>query len=518
MKRPFLFYPFLFALFPVLALFSHNVGEVNFSEILLPAMILLVLTSILLILFRVFLDDIKKTAILAAVFLVLSMSYMHVYHSTDWEIAGFVIGRHRHLMPIWVMLFICCSYFIRKTQRNLIDFTKILNVLSIILVMIPLVTIGSHNFKTNKPIWDPEAMEKIEAEKHHSEVPDKLRDIYYIILDRYPDANTLERVWNFDNKKFINYLTKKGFFVASESRSNYLKTAHSLASSLNAQFINFLGDEMGKESNDWLPLYQMLQDYKVQRFLKRQGYKYLHFGSWWGPTSKNKHADMNFRLHRLPEFSSILFKTTLFFPIAVALGMDDRREEIRKRVLYKFDALSKIPKVNDSTFVFAHMIIPHSPYVFDRHGNFLSENEVSKKSRKENYIDQLLYTNTKLEALIDKLLSDSKIQPIIILQGDEGTFPEKYIREGKKFNWKHATKEELNEKMGILNAYYLPETDKNLLYPSITPANSFRLIFNLYFGTNLQLLPDDSFAFEDEHHLYSFFNVTDKVTTKSIIK
>jgi hypothetical protein len=512
MKRPFLIYPFFFALFPVLSLFSHNVGEVSVTEMLLPALALWTLTTILLGLFRLILGDIRKAAILTAVFLVLSMSYMHVYQSIDWEIAGFLIGRHRNLMPIWIILFGCCTYFIRRTQRNLIDFTKILNVLGLVLVMIPLVTIGSHKFKTNNNMWDPKAMEDIGTEQQLSVNPKNLRDIYYIILDRYTDADTLKRVWDFDNKEFLDYLTNRGFYVAAESRSNYLKTAHSLASSLNVQLINFLGKQVGGESDDWLPLYQMLQDYKVQRFLKKKGYKYLHFGSWWGPTSENIHADMNFKLRRLPEFSSTLFRSTIFFPVAIGLGMFDHREEIRKRVLYKFDALGKIPEMNEPTFVFAHMIIPHPPYVFDRHGNYLTETQVNKRSRKKNHIDQLIFTNMKIKALIDKLLLDSKIEPIIILQADEGTFPKRCIDEWPSFNWERATEAELKEKMGILNAYYFPNRTKDVLYPTITPVNSFRLVFNLYFSTNLELLPDKSYAFIDENHLYSFFNVTDKVT------
>lgn len=515
MKRPFLIYPFFFALFPVLSLFSHNVGEVSFTEMFLPALVLLILTTILLVLFRLILSDTRKAAIMAVVFLILSMSYIHVYQSIDWEIAGFMIGRHRNLMPIWVLLFGCWAYFIRRTRRNLIGFTKTLNVLGLVLVIIPLVTIVSHKFRTNNTMWHSKAIEGFGTEQQLSVNPQNLRDIYYIILDRYASADTLKQVWDFDNKEFLDYLTNKGFFVAAESRSNYLKTAHSLASSLNAQFINFLGKQVGEKSNDWLPLYQMLQDYKVQRFLKKKGYKYLHFGSWWAPTSENIHADMNFKLRQLPEFSSTLFRTTIFYPIAIALGMLDHREEIHKRVLYKFDALGEIPKMSEPTFVFAHMIISHSPYVFDRHGNFLTEDEVNKKSRRENYIDQLLFTNMKVKVLIDKLLSDSKIKPIIILQSDEGTFPERHFREGENFknlNWKRATDAELKEKLSILNAYYFPDVDNSALYPSITPVNSFRLVFNLYFGTNLQLLPDESYAFVDEYHLYSFFDVTDKVT------
>lgn len=512
MKRQFILHPFLCALFPVLSLFSHNVGEVPYFEIFVPSLVLLTFTALIIALFKPIFRDTKKAAILTTAFLILSLSYMHVYQSADWKIAGFNIGRHRNLMPTWLILFGCCTYFLKKTNRTLSDLSKILNILALFLVIMPLANIGFYKISTKNAVWDPHGMEELKTDKLDSTTPDTYRDIYYIILDRYPDAGTLKKVWNFDNSDFIEYLVDKGFYVASESRSNYLKTAHSLASSLNAQYINFMSDQIGEKSNDWLPLYKLLENYQVQRFLKKIGYKYLHFGSWWGPTSKNINADINFKLGRLPEFSSILFRTTIFFPIAVAFGMDDRREEICNRVIYKFDTLSKIAEIEEPTFVFAHMIIPHSPYVFDKYGNFLTESQVKNRSRRDNYIGQLIFTNMKVKRLIDKILSNSKIRPIIILQSDEGTFPERYIKDGPTFNWKRASEDELEEKLGILNAYYLPDTAKNVLYPSITPVNSFRLVFNLYFGQNLKLLPDRIYAFADENHLYNFIDVTDKIS------
>ena len=42
-----IFYPFLFALYPVLFLFSHNIEEVRFSVIWLPAASCLVLTTLI---------------------------------------------------------------------------------------------------------------------------------------------------------------------------------------------------------------------------------------------------------------------------------------------------------------------------------------------------------------------------------------------------------------------------------------------------------------------------------------
>ena len=73
-----------------------------------------------------------------------------------------------------------------------------------------------------------------------------------------------------------------------------------------------------------------------------------------------------------------------------------------------------------------------------------------------------------------------------------------------------ASDADLQEKMRILNAYYLPGVDRSALYESITPVNTFRLIFNLYFGSDLDRLEDISYA-HDMNPRYRFFDVTDIV-------
>jgi hypothetical protein len=55
------------------------------------------------------------------------------------------------------------------------------------------------------------------------------------------------------------------------------------------------------------------------------------------------------------------------------------------------------------------------------------------------------------------------------------------------------------DRFGILNAYYLPGINKDILYPTISPVNSFRIVFNQYFGAKLPLLPDRSYLFQEEN-------------------
>jgi len=53
--------------------------------------------------------------------------------------------------------------------------------------------------------------------------------------------------------------------------------------------------------------------------------------------------------------------------------------------------------------------------------------------------------------------------------------------------------------MANLIAYYFPNNGAGVLYPTITPVNTFRLVLNTYFGQDLTLLPDVSYysAYED---------------------
>ena len=80
------------------------------------------------------------------------------------------------------------------------------------------------------------------------------------------------REYGVDNQDFIDFLQSKGFYVASRSHSNYLKTATSLASSLSMDYINFLSEKKDEYGFDWQPIYDMLGNHRVGSFLKGKGY------------------------------------------------------------------------------------------------------------------------------------------------------------------------------------------------------------------------------------------------------
>jgi hypothetical protein len=506
----------MFAMFFILALYSANVAEVSPSAVAIPLISAMGFALLLLLPAWLIFRNAGKAAITVSIFLILFFSYGYVSNSVE----GLGIT-YKVLWPIWCILIICSAYLVKRTRRELQNLTVILSIVAIALVIVPTINIAANEIEAASQ--DITTTDNIDTNEVDLEKTDTLPDIYYIILDRYASASTLEEVYDFDNSEFLDYLSDNGFYVAPESSSNYPQTHQSLASSLNMKYINYLTEELGEDFSDLSPTYTMLQDYEVWHFLKSEGYKFIHVGSWWEPTRKNELADININYWEIPEFSMTLLKTTMLYPLALESStlplwlQSPFLEELRvgqwERVPYIFDQLSEIPNMKEPTFVFAHMLISHPPYVFNRDGSYLTEEEADTRSIQVNYIDQLVFSNSKVKELIDELLSSSETPPIIILQADEGPYPggqDKWEGKGEwkePVGWEEATEAELREKMRILNAYYLPNVSKDVFYPSISPVNSFRLVFNLYFDTDFELLPDRSYAYYKDHP-YKFFDVT----------
>ncbi|NIV42418.1 MAG: hypothetical protein GWN11_03835 [Candidatus Dadabacteria bacterium] len=111
--------------------------------------------------------------------------------------------------------------------------------------------------------------------------------------------------------------------------------------------------------------------------------------------------------------------------------------------------------------------------------------------------------------IIDIILTKSNPKPIIIIQSDEGHYARGYSY--SEPNLLKYSAEQLKYKFAIFNAYYFPDVDQNELYPTITPVNSFRLLFNTYFGQNYEMLERKHFN-KNYYKYYKFLDVTAKIT------
>ena len=151
--------------------------------------------------------------------------------------------------------------------------------------------------------------------------PGEKPDIYYFIFDRYARQDLLKAVYGYDNSEFIAALRQRGFFVADSAFSNYQRTTHSVISSLNFDYLDKLDTPATQGKSDWMPLYQMFQDFRIGQFLKGLGYE-MHFsGTWWEPTRRIAIADVTHNFYEMPELARFIYENSLIIDAANLIGL-----------------------------------------------------------------------------------------------------------------------------------------------------------------------------------------------------
>jgi len=503
---------FLFAVYPILFLFSYNIGQVAFSQILLPITLSLVFTGIIYLSLLFVLKDGDKTGLIVTIFLILFFFYGHILQQMEiWDIKHFNKGKH--LINLSAAIFFVSTYFIITAKKKLHNLTKIINFVALSLTILTVINIG---YAKLKPMLNSGNIKTYANNGTSFEIKYKgdspAPDIYYIILDAYASSGILEDIYKFDNSEFVEYLTNKGFYVAVDSCSNYATTFFSLASTLNMEYVNNIAEQLGEESDDRSIFYKMIRDNQVSRILKSMNYKIINFSSGWAGTAYISNSDMRFDCGIIDEFQLVLIRSTMLDYFVTRRLI---RPDARTRIQNMFSKLGEVCKIEGPKFVFAHFICPHPPFLFNENGEDISTEDLAYDgrlwSRNDLYLSQLKYVNKKVRILIDKILSDSKTPPIIILQADHGTASMGRPIGHLKTTDKH--KQIARERLHIFNAYYLPEEAGKLLYSDISPVNSFRLIFNACFGADYELLEDRSY-YSSYIRPYIITEVTDIVKTR----
>jgi hypothetical protein len=515
MKRARPFHVFLFAGFPVLFLFAQNADELALRDLTRPLLISVAGSIALLFVMSRILRDAVRAGLVSSAIIILFFSYGHVWEILKGPviggriIGGWTIDSDLYLLIPWAAICLGVLLIAIGARKYLNESTQILNVVALTLVLMS-------TFSILRSGGDPPASKgdcPQPLTQTASVTAKQPRDIYYLIFDRYGGAPTLKNTYGYDNSEFLAYLEDKGFYVASDSRANYPRTGHSLASSLNANYLDCLTERVSKNESNWGAVHDSLQDHQVGRFLQRAGYTYAHIGSWWDVTAKSPYADEDHSFQGSLGFSRLLYSLTLARPFGEYLGLSDPwRLTDYRRALLQLRTVRSMPQRPGPRFVFAHFLLPHEPYIFDAEGNYRPRSDEQRLGLRRSYIDQLVFTNRALRELLDVLLSGpEETRPIVVLQSDEGPHPVRYDIEGPDFDWTKASSAELNETFRILNAYYLPGITDPGLYPTITPVNTFRKIFDLYLGTHFGPLPDEAYVYADDDHPYRFERVTERL-------
>jgi hypothetical protein len=519
MKRSIVVHPFLFAAFPILFSLANNMDQFLVRASLGPLLAMSGLVLVCWLLVGFVLRSWAKAGLIIALFLLLFFSYEGFYYEIrDYAVGAGLsrVGTRMSLVAAWVILFVAGTYWLARTRRDLLNLTNVANAISACAVGISLVNVGVYELRAG-PELSGGTLASVIEDRQDLRPSTSLPDIYYIILDGYPSSGIAEEVYCYDNTPFLDHLTSMGFHVASDSRANYCQTAFSLASSLNMQYLDGLAERVGPNHQRLAPLLSLVHNSELVAFLKEHGYVTVAFATGWSITDI-RGADSYMSPRWTPdEFQTAVLDMTPLPFVMGRMGGVDEYDLHRQRILYAFEHLSDFTQGEAPVFVFAHIMIPHPPFVFGPDGeettpdypyslhdasSLIRKRRLTRDEYVAGYRDQLVFANSKVQSTLEAIISRSVEPPVIILQSDHGP--------GSLLNKEDLYGTYLKERMSILNAYYLPDGGDAQLYEEITPVNTFRVVLNAYFGTDLELLEDESY-FSTWSHPYAFINVTDEM-------
>jgi len=501
-------HPFLFSLFPVLFIYSQNIREISVQEIILPVLLILFAAVLLWLLARFIIKNTEKSGFIISLLLVLSFSYGHIYLLIDdFTLGNTDIGRHQYLLIPFAISFVVGTYYFVKTKVNLNNPSTISSVIAGAFIAIVLINIVTYNIENTDSFDSEQITTETSLATYDTTVETftprqgeikNYPDVYYIVLDGYMSSSSLKKFLNYDNQEFVSYLTNKGFNVNQESYSNYDGSTKSISSTFNMMYLP------GQKGLDSISEKMIAKNIVMQNF-KLAGYKIINIQK---PFEIEMMASSplidSVLCERNKYVDSQLLSMTVKTSILVFLLEKWEEQDLRDAALCQFSELPRQhQKFDEPIFVYSHTLIPHPPYVFGPEGEAVSSvrpQGLESWQNKDGYINGVMFANKKITQIVDELLTDPENPPVIIIQADHGF--------GIDVDSNKPSKENLEQRMSILSAYYLPGVEENLSDDVTTSVNTFRMIFNSYFNTDYDLLENKIYV-NDENNTDYWIDVTD---------
>lgn len=400
-------------------------------------------------------------------------------------------SRYIFLLPFTLITLLIAGFYIRKKQTLSVKTFAWLNLSFLVFILTDVANI------TLQLVSQGKSISAINSNLKFSPIPDSLkRNVYYLVFDEYASSLSLKQRFNFDNP-IDSILTKEGFAVIPKSVSNYNFTPFSIASTLNMSYLDgFKPDSI--TSKEYEIINSAIANNNVVNFLLDNNYRIFNLSIF-----DFDHHPSKLKSSFLPTGTILITRNTLFNHVLKDTEWFLYTRKSPFRFLYKKEVYSSNTNNNlilrefekklsseAPLFVYAHFEMPHPPFYYNSKGEERSEDEVLNEQLLPNqpveqYLNNVSYTNKKIEWLVNTIQSYEKGQAIIIIAGDHG------------FRDKASGIDHFRN----FNAVYLPASVKSgFSYDSCSMANEFRYIFNRAFNQNLPILKDSAIFLVDYKH------------------
>ena len=433
--------------------------------------------------------------------LILALSYGQV-HELLKNATGFLntLGHHSILGAVFVFLLLTGNGLILWKVRSGANATPALNLVGITLIVLAVIPVITHNINLDRAKRSAYAV--MRQEISFSGPDEQKPDIYFIVMDSYTRADGLEKDFGYDNTAFLDELKSLGFTVSDCSRPNYSFTELAISSTLNLNYLSSLGEQFSPGNTDLTPASALIQNNYARWQLEGLGYKTVQFktGYEWNDWKDadlfiTPNTDISWTAPVRP-FENMFLRGTIFRLVAdtskalrtgaIPFFAAERETQV-DRVWTMLDWLgNKLPQVEGPKFVYAHINVPHVPFVFMPDGSIVTDvnyyrGEKGYPTREElfitGYVNQVQFLNNRIPGIMRKIIENSNRPVIIILEGDHG------FRD--------------DNRMINLSAVY--SSDGRLMMDRHeTSVNIFRHIFNAYFNGEYPILENRTYISTSE--------------------
>ena len=451
--KNFILFPFLLAFFPSWILILKNYDEVIFQDILISLAIISISVIVWIVITKIIKNE-NKAALITGVGVGFFFYFGYVQDALDGiMIFNIPINKTSILLIISILIFIISTIYFVKSRKSFESTIKIANVITITLILVVALQFVIPGAYAEKP------------------------NVYHIILDEYTDNEILMKKFNYDNEKFLEFLNKNGFYMPDKSFSTFGSTPDELNLILNMDY---------PISSGWVSdAYQDLKTNKVMSTFSDQNYSVIETNSamrW------KDFSDVDTHLCYDVDFINSEFLDQVLRKSIIRYFMEQHQTDTRRDIVRcTFNELSEIAlQSNGPTYVFAHLYVPHPPFIFGPNGENVTpdHSEISGLQSWENpqgYLNQLIYATSEISVVITNIVENDP-NAIIILQGDTGTLTGTDIST--------TTIKDIYQSHSILYAVRIPDVNN---FENAIPVNTYRIIFNNYFDMNYEYL---------EHRIY----------------
>lgn len=492
-------HPFALGLGLILLFASGQVGRTSWPSLFISCALLAGLVAMNLAFWLIWVRDRRRAAIVASAVVMVVFSYNTFQFVLQAAFGRFGdAGRGRIVAPVACVILVLIIWTVLRSRRSFVLTTRILNFVGAVGLLVAVGILAKASVNTIYALTELRAT-TLPAAPGGTIVDGSRPNIYYIIFDGYAGWATLRDTYGYDNDDFMRFLHERGFYVADEARSNYASTFLSLASTLNMRYVNGLATNPGSASMDRTIPNGLIRQSTVMRLLREHGYRLVHFRSGWATTDCIDDADVIVDCGGWPLLLAEFADTTMIAPAFGYVGALSSAQ--RRRMRCEFERLSGPVDSPSPYIVFAHLLIPHPPFIFGPNGepraDDTPENSGAGWAGKQRYLDQLTFVNKNMKTVLEALVRRDP-SAVIVVQSDHGP--------AASGRWDNPSTEFLRERMRILAAFRWPGP-RDSLYRTVTPVNIFPLVFNTFLGMHLPLQRDTSY-FSSYDRPYELRDVT----------